>query len=552
MAVLRRTFGFLAIAGLIAALNILITIENPFSVWTIAAVALAVGAGGLWLALFLVGLMSTARRGEGAGALNSVVASLALLGIFVVVYAFLAQMHVSIDLTREGRRDLSSQSIKVLESLNKAVGVYCFFTKTDDANVIVTKEKTRRFLEHCQRYTGQLQVEFLDPQEERAALDSLDVQRVPPQGAIALQCGTRKRLIPLSEKTARLEERDFTNALINVVRNSEPQVYFLTGHGERDGADTQSPDGSGLLEALIGREGNRTHALTIPVTEPRIPGDAALVVINNPKSDLHPREIQALSDYIDRGGRLLVLLDAWWKVIGDTQPTEQLRPWLRQTFGVKIGDDLIVSKETATDVMLVPDWSILNVRGDTEFRGSYDDTHPITRGFDKRMQLTAARSVTLDASAPQGTAGTVILRTPPSYWGEKNLQLLQERKQAEPESGEEKGPVGVAAAVTKKTSAPVGDTQQTRDARVVVVGNSVFAANEGVKVLGHLNFILNTVAWLTESEDLIAIRPVGQEDSPLLLSKGEQRAVAWIAVLGVLQAVVVAGVIVHRVRRRYR
>jgi hypothetical protein len=69
---------------------------------------------------------------------------------------------------------------------------------------------------------------------------------------------------------------------------------------------------------------------------------------------------------------------------------------------------------------------------------------------------------------------------------------------------------------------------------------------------GHLNFVMNAMAWLAETEELIAIRPTGKEDRPLMLSEGQQRAIVWIAVLGTLQAAAAAGVAVYLYRRKYQ
>ena len=70
-----------------------------------------------------------------------------------------------------------------------------------------------------------------------------------------------------------------------------------------------------------------------------------------------------------------------------------------------------------------------------------------------------------------------------------------------------------------------------RDARVVVIGDWDLASNEGIDMASHSNLLLNTIAWLTESEELIAIRATGTEDPPVVLSPGEEKAVAWIAAL---------------------
>lgn len=108
-------------------------------------------------------------------------------------------------------------------------------------------------------------------------------------------------------------------------------------------------------------------------------------------------------------------------------------------------------------------------------------------------------------------------------------------------------------AVTAKTDTLIGDSGQTRDARVVVVGDSDFASNGQVAAIpGNLNFLLNVMAWLTENEELIAIRPSGKQDPPVILSDSDQRAIVWVAVLGAVQTVIAAGFVVHLLRRKHQ
>jgi len=90
------------------------------------------------------------------------------------------------------------------------------------------------------------------------------------------------------------------------------------------------------------------------------------------------------------------------------------------------------------------------------------------------------------------------------------------------------------------------------DARVVVVGDADFASNANIIVPGHLNFLMNTFAWLSESEDLIAMRPTGRESQPLILAPVQQRAIAWVSIMLTIQLVLVAGVCVYFVRRRHQ
>ena len=61
---------------------------------------------------------------------------------------------------------------------------------------------------------------------------------------------------------------------------------------------------------------------------------------------------------------------------------------------------------------------------DVAFFGCFSSDHPITSGFNQKMDLLLARSVTLAPERPEGVAGAEILRTLPYTWAEKRFQAL--------------------------------------------------------------------------------------------------------------------------------
>lgn len=557
---IRVIVGIAALVVLTVGLNFLVLNQNFFS-WTVLGIT---GAGVLlgvaWVVLTLAQVAgSSAREGRSLYGLNTVVTSILALGICVVLYAFAAHRELSWDLTEEGRRQLSEQTVQVLRNLDTDVNVVAFFLQIDDELVQIAREKTERFLDQCKQYTPHLKVEFLDPQIDRVRLEGLKITHASTQGTIVIQCGTRQKVITLIGASPRLEERDFTNGLINVVRDAQPKVCFLTGHGERNTDDTNEKSGGSALKQLLEGESYTVDRTAIMITRPEVPADCDILVINGmgltgPQADLHPEEIKAIQAFLDRGGRLLVLLDPWRKSVTSATQTEQLLPWLRQKYGVAVGDDIVVSPTSKWAAEFSPDTSLFPVtQGAKDFHGSYNQTHRITQGSDQKMLFSAGRSVGLANPMPAGVVGVPLLRTTPDFYGETDLATLLSEGKAIKSAEEVSGPLPMAVAITAKTDFVVGDSGQTRDARIVVVGDSDFVSNAQLTIIpGNLNFILNAVAWLSENEELIAIRPTGKQDSPVMLSERGRRVVVYVAVLGTLQAVVAAGLIVYWLRRKYR
>ncbi len=545
--------GILSIILLDIALNFLLLKQTLFTAWVVVPGALGLFLGLVWMIFSMARLFGapvSGRFGAGASA-NAVLASVVVFLICIVIFAFARSTQASWDLTREGRQELAPQTVQILESLDKEVEVYGLFVSAADSEVAVSRDKTRRFLERCQALTGFLNVRFVDPERDPMILAQLGLRRVSTQGTVVVRCGSRTRVIPFQGVSPRLEERDFTNSLINVVRDAEPKVYFLQGHGEQDIGDPDPKIGFSGLQQLLQAESYVIERLTMTPAETAIPSDCSILVMLGQNKDLHPSEIQALQEYVQRGGRILTFFDFW---IVDrpngVAAHEQFRPWLERRCGVRVGDDVIFSREHLSEVWLVPDFG---AAGGAERRGSYNDDHPITRSMAQNLQLRGGvRSVALTDPLPDGIVGEELLFSTPNTWAETNLDELRDpdNPRVNQDPDERAGPVPIAAAVTIPTETPIGDTGLTRDARIVVMGNLDMADNQHIVSTGNL--IMNTFAWLSESEELIGMRAVGEENPPIMMTPLDEQIVAWLASLGLLHVVALAGIAVYFLRSKYQ
>ncbi len=577
---LKTISGIASLAFITISLNALVWSEDPFTFWVYAPFGAGLLCGVVW---FATRVAMTVRGAEGASlyGLNAVVSSIVCLAICATLYAFVRRSDASWDLTREGRRQLAPQTVQVLKRLDRDVDIMCFFVKAGDDRTKLPQDKTRRFLELCQRETKRLNVEYFDAQLDPEKLRELnrsglfrtggEIQSVTGVGTVVLRAGTRQREIPLSDVTQRLEERDFTNALLNVTLDANPKVYFLTGHGERAITDA-SPDGIKKLASWLSNESYQVANHIVMVDDPTIPADCSILAINR-YGELRPFDIYALDEYVKRGGRLLVMvdpqmLDPAQAALDNAKIIENMRPWLQERFGVVVGMDLVISRATGGMTnMLIPDFNQVEKHGKEyaterdpygEFRGSFNGRHPITRSMDSSLVLDRVRSVTFDDSMPDGTGGAVLLRTTPDTWAETDLALLAQGT-VNADTGEMMGPVPIAVAATYRTDEPTPDKSGVKVARIVVVGDTDLSANEvatqgayGIDLAANSNLLLNMFAWLSEREDLIAIRATAEEDPPILLTNSQERTIAWVASLGVVQLVALAGAAMYFARRKYR
>jgi ABC-type uncharacterized transport system involved in gliding motility auxiliary subunit len=104
------------------------------------------------------------------------------------------------------------------------------------------------------------------------------------------------------------------------------------------------------------------------------------------------------------------------------------------------------------------------------------------------------------------------------------------------EAKDKPGPVPIgavvsAAASTPDPAKPATDTASKPETRVAVIGDSDFAANAGLGIQGNRDLFLNTIGWLSQQENLIAIRAKEPDDRRITLTATQQNNILWLSLL---------------------
>jgi ABC-type uncharacterized transport system involved in gliding motility auxiliary subunit len=352
------------------------------------------------------------------------------------------------------------------------------------------------------------------------------------------------------EKIYTVEEEDITNALLKVSREGKKVIYFLTGHGE-PGIDDQGKDGYSNAKGAMEEENYDVKNLLL-MREERVPADAAILIINGPKKDLLDDELAKLEKYISGGGKVLCLLDPY--------SAHSLANLLGK-YGVDVGNNVIIDRMSR---IFGADYTMPVISG--------YESHAITEDFNIASFFPMARSVEPILGPSKGIEVQSLARTSRDSWAETNKEMLDEGKAGFDEEVDQRGPISVAVVATidtketqdsKKSEAngveaegeeKGGEKTDGEDkvpkARLVVFGDSDFANNAYIQISGNGDLFLNTVSWLAEEEDLIAIRPKAPQSSPVILTATQAKLIFWIPVVFLPATVLAIGISVLYKRRR--
>jgi ABC-type uncharacterized transport system involved in gliding motility auxiliary subunit len=251
-------------------------------------------------------------------------------------------------------------------------------------------------------------------------------------------------------------------------------------------SNTDRPGFSQARDAIQGANYGVKELLLL--REKDVPENAAVLVVAGPKRDPLPSELTALERYVQRGGKLLVLLDP------DQAPA--LGTFLEK-YGIRPGQDVIVDRLSR---VLGGDYLIPVV---TQY-----ESHPITREFTLASFFPFARTVDALPGPPQGVTVQVLARTGEGSWAETDRETLK-LGQARFDPGKDRRgpvPVGAVATVEGKPPAKKGDAKPAagpesepagpRKARIVAYGTAAFAANNYLNLSGNKDLFLNSISWL--------------------------------------------------------
>ena len=84
----------------------------------------------------------------------------------------------------------------------------------------------------------------------------------------------------------------------------------------------------------------------------------------------------------------------------------------------------------------------------------------------------------------------------------------------------------------------------------MVFGDADFAGDAQIANGANAALLLNTLNWLIEREQLVAIEPRRPEQTSLTLTTDEVRSIWWLSLLLMPGAAIAAGVMVYLRRRR--
>jgi ABC-type uncharacterized transport system involved in gliding motility auxiliary subunit len=440
---------------------------------------------------------------------NTLIMSLAFVGILVVVNFLGFNNTKRWDLTANKTNTLSQETLDALKKLPQPVTALAFFTSRTPSATAQTLLANYKL-----NSGGKFDYKFIDPEQDPVAAQAA---KFTTDGSIVLQMGQ------LMQPADTADEQGISTALIRLISPQQRTVYFLTGHGEHD--PTASGDTSYSQAMTTLKNKNYTVKTLNLLVDQKIPDDALAIIIGGPQKPLSANEVKLLQDYVAAGHSLVVMEDPTI-VTQFGESADPLADYLKNTWGITLENDIIIDETSNSAYLAV---------------ASQYGNHLITQKM-QGMVTVFPNTRSVSTTTMQGVTPTTLVTTGQASWAETDLAGLKNNQVPTPEPGKDiigSVPIAVAAENTAQGS------------RMVVIGNSTFAINTNFAAYGNGDFLINSIDWAAKQDTLINLTPKTQTSQVVVPPiKSSINLIFLGSVIGLPGLVLVSGILVWIQRRR--
>lgn len=452
---------------------------------------------------------------------------LAILVTVNVALGFFPDSYVQKDLTANQLYSISSQSKVLLGTVDEEITIYWIVASGNEDEYV--EKLLHNYEDYCDRITVVKKDPDLNPDFTNAYTDETIYNN-----SIIVECGDRYRYISYeniyetsgysyySSYTSASKfagESLITSAISYCMTEELPVIHVLEGHGETEFT-------TGFTDALE-RDNMETETLSLLSYE-EVPEEVECILINAPSTDISETEKDMLTQYLDRGGRLLV-------ISGTTQEDELTNlNGVLEYYGISVLEGVVIEESTGhyvmnTPVMLMPEMNSSEIT-DPLISDNYNVIVPVSKALD------------ISEADSEVTVTSLLESSEESFIKEEGYDITTYEK----EDGDIEGPLTLAAMVTK-------DLEDDQQMQLVWIASSDILDESYNSLSSDANedFVLNALEMMSEQDNSISVRSKSLSYEYLTVSTGDASyiKILTIAVIPAVYLIIGIVVVVRRKRR---
>ncbi len=525
---------FAGIIGLVTGIVVVVFIS---SMHKYGMIDIYIGATllGLVGAVFFSDVLAAFVSRTGRYGFNTLVLMGAFTGIIVVANVLSFENSSRMDFTATNQFSLANRTKDVLSNLTEDVQATAFYKDVDDPNITdadaeqrnARRNKVVNTLEEFDSRSSKFSFRIIDPDLQPGVVSKYFGAR--PAGFVteivvveATDSGRFDALRPTDADYTKLEQDLVTSTLV-ATGSEKKQVYFLSGHGERN-IDGETTDGYAAVREGLESDNYQVQELIWRSTDVdvEVPSDAALVVIAGPSSSLPEAHEAALDRYLEG---VILVKNAPEELLDPELELDPLAEIARREHGRMI---FLAEPDTPMSFRkFFADWGVLVSTGYIRDVGSSVPGLPHTlslQSFNPNapLEITLPKGERLQSVFMPGATAIdllpheLVIVVLPLVATTANSFLIAEPDRTEPitDAGAESDrsgpffPALLIRSVGQVGSQPPASTPEPSEiSDIIVFGDSDFLSNSSYNQGGGSDLFLNSANFLVGDFSLVSIRP---------------------------------------------
>ncbi len=492
--------------------------------------------------------------------------------IFVVANLVAYRLFMRLDLTSNHVYTLAKASKDAVGKLDKKMMIKAYFSPNLPAPYNQNAKYLRDLLDDYRAYSkGKMEYQFVDPGAEEKLEKEANSNQIPPvqvdimqndrvearkvyMGLVILY-GDQRETIPVVQSSTNLEY-DLTIAFRKLTMQKQPIVGFVTDGG--------TPQMQQELRRLLGsmEKGYKTRPISLAST---VPNDVDLLVIIRPNGAFESKHIFNLDQFLMNGGKLLIAAGAATADLQQGTARKVENPifnWMKSCgFGI---EDNLVGDAKCGFIMVTQQQGFFQFQNQINFPFfpqaiNLNKSLPIVKDL-QQLDLFFPSSVDTVSAKSLGLKVQVIAKSTAKALQQRGRFDINPLARRTAKDFAE-GPFAFAAAFSGKfpsyyktapmpfdsiANKPLGDAsyvKDSKDTRVVVIGEGNFITDTYLQNPGNRAFFLNTIDWLSQDESLLEIRTRDATTRPLKdVSAGSKSAIKYGLMLSPVALLILYGI----------
>lgn len=457
--------------------------------------------------------------------------------IFIGINIFISKLDISdIDITKNQLFTLSETSKKQIKEIEEEIKIYLIGFNENTSLIDLVKQYTKT--------NEKIQSETIENITDRADLKSkygiTDETQV-----IIIETKENSKILTIDElytydyttyRQMDISEEKITNAILDLTKTERPKIYFLTGHNEYS-----IINGLTMLSAYLQNEINEVETLDLLV-KGDVPEDASLLVIASPEKDFMENEVEILTTYINKGGKILWMNDP--KFAENSYPNMQK---ILDQFGITFEEGIILEQNENKMALQAPNYIIPEITTTNATKDIATDGGIL---FVNATKISLKTDEELEAL--NVTPQTILSSSETSLF-RKEVNNTSSYKI----SSDEEGKFTLGVKLTKEITQDE-EGENTKQATLYAISNNFFVSDYPVTIgssnvypitfYNNKDYILNTIAELTENENGISIR---KDTGVITYTVTEaQDKIIKISITAFPTLIIIIGIIVWLYRKR--